>query len=203
MGMYAREIIRTRVPAMAADTAPTRPEHRGLPKLRLLLGLGGLLCIVALLTLPSFAPWLSRAEYWTADWRTAYLSYRAPTQNPRIAIVAINDSTLKDYSSSPIDRGLLAKVITAIDTAGAKAIGIDVFFLKKTEPAKDAALASSSVPSTSAARWSRSNANSRLRFSLRPGGRSAISICVTKATTWCAIPRARHRIRSIRRVSRG
>ncbi|MEQ1616409.1 MAG: CHASE2 domain-containing protein [Hyphomicrobiaceae bacterium] len=125
---------------MAADTASTRRARRGLPKLRLLLGFGGLLCIAALLALPSFAPWLSRAEYWTADWRTAYLSYRAPTQHPRIAIVAINDSTLKDYSSSPIDRGLLAKIIAAIDAAGAKAIGIDVFFLKKTEPEKDAAL---------------------------------------------------------------
>lgn len=125
---------------MAADTVSTNGTMRGLPKLRLLLGMGGLLCVAALLALPSFAPWLSRAEYWTADWRTAYLSYRAPIQHPRIAIAAINDSTLKDYSSSPIDRGLLAKVITAIDAAGAKAIGIDVFFLKKTEPEKDAAL---------------------------------------------------------------
>lgn len=125
---------------MAADTASTSRAQRGLPKLRLALGLGGLLCIAALLTLPSFAPWLSRIEYWTADWRTAFLSERAPSQHPRIAIVAINDSTLKDYASSPIDRGLLARIITAIDAAGAKAIGIDVFFLKKTEAEKDAAL---------------------------------------------------------------
>lgn len=138
--MIAQLIFRVRALAMAADTASNRRAQQGLPKLRLVLGLGGLLCIAALLTLPNFAPWLSRAEYWTADWRTAYLSFRAPTQNPRIAIVAINDSTLKDYSSSPIDRGLLAKIINAIDGAGAKAIGVDVFFLKKTEPEKDAAL---------------------------------------------------------------
>lgn len=125
---------------MAAGQASTKRLWRGVPKLRLLLGAGSVLCIGALLTLPSFAPWLSRAEYWTADWRTAFLSYRAPAQHPRIAIVAINDNTLKDYASSPIDRGLLARIITAIDAAGAKVIAVDVFFLKKTEPDKDAAL---------------------------------------------------------------
>ena len=55
-------------------------------------------------------------------------------------LVTIDDNTLKDYASSPIDRGLLARIVTAIDAAGAKAIGIDVFFLKKTEPQKDTAL---------------------------------------------------------------
>lgn len=126
---------------MAADPDTNSGIQRRLPKLRLALGAGGLLCIAALLTLPNFAPWLSRIEYWTADWRTAFLSYRAPSQHQRIAIVAINDSTLKDYNSSPIDRGLLASIVKAIDGAGARAIGIDVFFLKKTEPEKDAALA--------------------------------------------------------------
>jgi adenylate cyclase len=125
---------------MAADTASTTGARRRLPKLRLAWGVAGLLCIAALLTLPSFAPWLSRVDYWTADWRTAYLSHSLASQHPRIAIVAINDNTLKDYASSPIDRGLLARIVKAIDAAGARAIGIDVFYLKKTDADKDAAL---------------------------------------------------------------
>jgi adenylate cyclase len=125
---------------MTDDSGASTSERGGVPKLRLLLGVGGMLCIAALLALPNFAPWLSRAEYWTADWRTAYLSHRAETQHPRIAIVAINDSTLKDYSSSPIDRGLLARIIAAIDAGGPRAIGVDVFFLKKTEAEKDESL---------------------------------------------------------------
>jgi adenylate cyclase len=111
-----------------------------LPVLRLAVGVGSLLCIIALLALPSFAPWLTRIDYWTADWRTAYLSRSEASQNEQIAIVAINDDTLKDYVSSPIDRGLLAKIIKAVDDAGAAAIGLDIFFLKATEPGKDAAL---------------------------------------------------------------
>lgn len=115
--------------------------HAGFARLRLALGVGALLCIAALLASPSFAPWLTRLDYWTADWRTAYLSRKAPANGEAgIAIVTINDDTLKDYASSPIDRGLLARIVGAIDATGAKAIGIDVFFLKATEPTKDQAL---------------------------------------------------------------
>jgi adenylate cyclase len=101
---------------------------------------GALLLLVALLFLPSFAPYLLRFDHWTADLRTAYLADTPFTQDRRIALVVINDDTLKDYASSPIDRGLLARIVTAIDKAGAESIGIDVLFLKRTEPDKDAAL---------------------------------------------------------------
>ncbi|MFZ4806860.1 MAG: CHASE2 domain-containing protein [Hyphomicrobiaceae bacterium] len=124
---------------VAAPQAPATVAPR-LPLLQVLLGIGAIVCVVALLALPSFAPWLSRLDYWTADWRTAYLSRNGPTAHPRVTVVTINDDTLKDYASSPIDRGLLARIVKAIDAAGAAAIGIDVFFLKATEPDKDAAL---------------------------------------------------------------
>ena len=65
--------------------------QRQLPRLRLAVGVGGLLCIIALLTLPSFAPWLTRVDYWTADWRTAFLSRSDASQHAQIAVVVIND----------------------------------------------------------------------------------------------------------------
>lgn len=48
-------------------------------------------------------------------------------QDPRIRIVAYTDQTLINVKKrSPLDRGLLARALTAIDGMGAKAIGIDM-----------------------------------------------------------------------------
>lgn len=123
---------------------------RLLPRVQLAAGLASLALFAALLFVPAVAPWLTRFEHWTADWRTAYLSPRASALHPRIVIAAITDETLKDLASSPIDRGLMSQLITAIDAAQPKAIGVDVFFLKRTDDAKDdaliAALASATAP---------------------------------------------------------
>jgi adenylate cyclase len=63
------------------------------------------------------------------------LSDRLASQHPRVAIVGITDQTLNDYKARlPIDRQLLAKLVTAIDDAGAAAIGIDNLFYR-TAPA--------------------------------------------------------------------
>ena len=115
-------------------------KRRPIAKWRLATGLAGIVLLCALLFVPSFAPYLLRFEHWTADWRTALLADSAAGQNRTLGLVLINDDTLKDYTSSPIDRGLLARIVQSIDQRGAKAIGIDVLFLKKTEPAKDQAL---------------------------------------------------------------
>lgn len=125
---------------MSVEASRATGLQRHLPWLRLAAGIAALLGVAALLAIPSFAPWLSRLDYWTADWRTAYLSRTAPGPHPRMTVVAINDETLKDYSNSPIDRGLLARIVRDIDAAGARMLGIDVFFLKATEPEKDRAL---------------------------------------------------------------
>jgi adenylate cyclase len=67
------------------------------------------------------------------DYRVALLSPQAPRQRPEIAIVLITENTLLDYESrAPIDRGLLAEVIRAVDAAGPKAIGLDFIFDRKT-----------------------------------------------------------------------
>ncbi len=111
-----------------------------MPVLRALIGAGSLMALVTLLFVPVFAPWVLRFEHWTADWRTAYLSHKPPTTHPRIAFVSITDETLRNYASSPVDRGLLARIVQAIDAAGARAIGLDILFLKATDQPKDDAL---------------------------------------------------------------
>jgi len=122
----------------AGDAAPPKPAARGYKRwFSAAVGLGSLVALIALLIAPAFAPWVLRFEHWTADWRTAYLSDQPTTQHPKVSLVIINDDTLKDYPSSPVDRGLLARIINAIDSGGARAIGLDILFLKRTEDAKD------------------------------------------------------------------
>jgi CHASE2 domain-containing sensor protein len=82
---------------------------------------------------PQYAPGLLRFEHALADARTAYLSDQLPTQHGQVAIVGITDETLRDYKAIlPIDRGLLARTIDAVDAAGAEVIGIDVVFTRTT-----------------------------------------------------------------------
>jgi CHASE2 domain-containing sensor protein len=96
--------------------------------------------LVALFNMPLYAPSLLRLEHSTADWRTSLLSDRHPSAHPRIAIVTVSDDTLEPYPyNSPIDRGLLASLISELDKLAPKAIGLDFFYVKPTEPAKDAA----------------------------------------------------------------
>ncbi len=108
--------------------------------LPLLTGIGAVGVLLALLFVKDAAPWLTRLDHWTVDWRTAYLSPAPAGPHPRIAIVAVTDETLKNYPSSPIDRELMSRIVTAIDQAEPKAIGLDLLFFKKTDPAKDTLL---------------------------------------------------------------
>jgi CHASE2 domain-containing sensor protein len=81
--------------------------------------------------MPRYAPGLLRFEHAVADLRTSLLSDQLATQHPHVAVVGITDQTLQDYKARlPIDRGLLARLIDAIDAAGAKAIGIDILFFR-------------------------------------------------------------------------
>jgi len=125
---------------MTAQTRAVAIRRRRFPWLRLCIGASCIGALIALFLIPGITPWVLQFEQWTGDWRTAYFSDRLSGQHPLVAIVTINDDTLKDYASSPIDRGLLARIVRAVDAAGARAIGLDVFFLKKTEPEKDQAL---------------------------------------------------------------
>ena len=82
---------------------------------------------------PRYAPGLLRFEHYLGDVRTALLSDQLPSQHPSVAIVAITDDTLAGYRTYlPVDRDLLARVVEAVDAAGAKVIGLDFLF---TSPA--------------------------------------------------------------------
>jgi CHASE2 domain-containing sensor protein len=81
------------------------------------------------------------AIFETADLRTALFSDQLKSQHPRVAIVAITDRTLDPYVARvPIDRLLLAKLVDAVDAAGAKAIGIDILFYRTPTPDNEVAL---------------------------------------------------------------
>ena len=78
---------------------------------------------------PRYAPGLLRFEHYMGDVRTAFLSDQLPSQHPHVAIVAITDDTLAGYKTLlPVDRHLLARLVDALDAAGAKVIGLDFLF---------------------------------------------------------------------------
>jgi adenylate cyclase len=84
---------------------------------------------------PRFAPGLLRFEHVLGDARTAFLSDRLPSQHPHVAIVGISDDTLRESKiRQPIDRALLARLVEAIDAAGAKVIGIDILSARTPPP---------------------------------------------------------------------
>ncbi len=85
--------------------------------------------------------WLFWVEHWTSDWRSSLLSKWPDGQHSKIAIVKVDEDTMQHYPyRTPIDRGLIARLIQVLDKAGAQTIAIDFLFLKTTEPDKDEAL---------------------------------------------------------------
>lgn len=91
---------------------------------------------------------VSRAGYmpegpdeWTYDWRTLLFSKHAEAPRSDIAIVLVDEESLAEYDYlSPVDRGMMAKLIRAIDDARPKAIGLDFIYDRKSEAAKTEAL---------------------------------------------------------------
>jgi len=77
-------------------------------------------------------------EHWSADLRTAWLADRLAGQHPHIAIVEINEETLRDSDYlAPVDRAVLARIVRALMDAEVKVIGLDFIFDRPTEQAKD------------------------------------------------------------------
>jgi adenylate cyclase len=101
-----------------------------------------LAAVIAVLTgfvlsvvVPVYAPGLLRFEHALADVRTSLLSDQLPSQHPSVAIVGITDRTLSSYKTRiPIDRVLLARVVDAVDAAGAKVIGMDILSVRTATP---------------------------------------------------------------------
>jgi adenylate cyclase len=109
------------------------------PKLALLMCLGSVFAACALLYAPLRAEFL-KIEPWTADWRTMLLSDRTTGGHAGLAVVLINQETLAGYPyHSPTPRNLLASVVKALDAAEPAAIGLDIYFMRPTEPENDEA----------------------------------------------------------------
>jgi adenylate cyclase len=120
--------------------------------------------LVALVLVPKATP-LAQLEYWTADWRTAFLSDTSDKEHPHLAVVVIDDKTLEPYPYlSPTDRGLVADLVSALKTAGAAVIGLDFYFVKATEPDKDAALLAALRPDASKVQIVLGVADERIRL---------------------------------------
>jgi len=85
-------------------------------------------------------PVLTDADRFVQDWQVAHLSPFEP-QDKDIVVVAVNEDTLAQFPyRSPVDRGFLANLLTAIAAKHPRAIGVDFLFDQPTEPAKDDAL---------------------------------------------------------------
>lgn len=69
------------------------------------------------------------------------LSPSSEAQEPRVSILTITEDTLALFPyRSPVDRDFLSYIITLLDDAGVRAIGLDILIDQPTEPAKDQAL---------------------------------------------------------------
>lgn len=89
--------------------------------------------MIALSLLSRFDLLWEAPDKWTYDWRTALFSARSEEQRPDIAVLLIDEEGYEAYPvRSPVDRALLAELIRAVDTAGAKAIGIDIILDQPT-----------------------------------------------------------------------
>jgi adenylate cyclase len=106
----------------------------------------GLLCAVAIaigVLALSKVGFVTDAEHWTADWRTALFSTRMPTQHDAVALVLITEDTLEDQPVRlPMDRHMLAKLVRVVASARPAAIGLDSVFTRPTDPSADADLLS-------------------------------------------------------------
>ncbi|MGZ8998188.1 MAG: CHASE2 domain-containing protein, partial [Allosphingosinicella sp.] len=72
-------------------------------------------------------PLVSDAERALYDYRFVETAERTLEQDPRIVLITFDDQTLEQLGKrSPLDRGMLARALRAIDRLAPRAIGIDI-----------------------------------------------------------------------------
>ncbi len=84
------------------------------------------------------------SEHWTEDWLIHYFSKRLDKTYDDIAIVAVDPESLEKAGvpeTIPVDRGWMAKLITAVSGQKPAAIGLDFYFTSPIDPVKDEELA--------------------------------------------------------------
>ena len=85
---------------------------------------------------------LTTVESQLDDLRIAYFT-PSEAESPDVAVVTINEVTVADPSlvcRQPLDREYLARVVEALGSLQARAIGLDYLFDRPTDPAKDGRL---------------------------------------------------------------
>ncbi len=95
--------------------------------------------LLAMLAVDKIA-FLTGADRFVQDWEVAFQSPPEP-QDPDILILAVDEGTMRHFPyRSPLDRGFLANLMTALDAKHPRAIVLDYLFDQPTETAKDDAL---------------------------------------------------------------
>ncbi len=80
------------------------------------------------------------SEHWTEDWLIHYFSKRLDKPYPNVAVVVVDADSLEKSgvpATVPVDRGWMAKLITAVSQQGPAAIGLDFYFTSAIDPVKD------------------------------------------------------------------
>lgn len=96
------------------------------------------------------------------DWKVSIFSIKIKEQRKDITLIYIDDKSLSDYEYKlPVDRGLLAELIRAVDSAKPKAIGLDFIFDRPSEPTRDEFLISAIQGSSSPIVLAETDANER------------------------------------------
>jgi diguanylate cyclase (GGDEF)-like protein len=99
--------------------------------------------MTALWAMRAQLPLLQRVDGW---WLDTQLQLRGPlpvgTEHP-IALVAIDDASLRELQQASVTRADLARLIDRLREAGARAVAVDMLLLEPGPPAQDAALAES------------------------------------------------------------
>jgi adenylate cyclase len=80
------------------------------------------------------------SEHWTEDWLIHYFSKRLDKPHNDIALVLVDTESLEKGGVPPIvcvDRGWMARLITAVSKLEPAAIGVDFYFAVAVDPVKD------------------------------------------------------------------
>lgn len=103
---------------------------------------------IALPLLTPVIPSTASVEYGIHD-AARYMLAKPLSEDPDVALLLYSDSVARTTGhTSPVDRALLAKALTAAENAGAKAVGIDMIFSQSTPDEGEliAALAATRMP---------------------------------------------------------
>src|SRR6476469_3087840 len=68
---------------------------------------------------------------------TMFNAYRAPSWQPEVVVLAIDEPTLKGYGGFQAIRTPLAKVLPIVAAARPKVVAVDVILADSGEPARD------------------------------------------------------------------